>query len=50
MRFNLYHTFAMAALSAMVNAVHFKEEEEQFELPQLFDDRDDFDFAEAYNS
>lgn len=40
----------MAALSAMVHAVQFKEEEELNELPQLFDDRDDFDFAEAYNS
>ena len=47
MRFNL---FAMAAIMAVSNALQFNEVEEEFELPQTFDDvNDEIDYAEAYS-
>lgn len=50
MRFNLYQTLTLAAvMAAKTLAVAFIEEEETFDLPQTFDERDDYDFAEAYN-
>ena len=50
MRFNLYQTLTLAAImAAKTLAVTFIEEEETFDLPQTFDERDDYDFAEAYN-
>mmetsp|Transcript_18565 Transcript_18565/g.24975 ORF Transcript_18565/g.24975 Transcript_18565/m.24975 type:complete len:181 (+) Transcript_18565:139-681(+) len=52
MRFNLYQTFAMAAVLAygsLAVSTNDDIDEELIGLPQIFDERDDFGFAESYN-